>query len=172
MIRAYEQHQAYKYNTQRRFNEFYENPQTNYVNPTNSDRDTYDAIINEIKKNPPNSRGDISVGWKEGGGHSMVWELDSDRNVHIIDTQSSGAGRIDEVNFRTMCYSIDNTGTKRNTCSITRTDNLKLKKGITNICKNSTGNNNYVSETSVGETNKEQYPVLNEMEAVKRGNRR
>ena len=67
----------YKYNTEVRFDRLYENPKIQHVEPTKdlgeySDKATAEAIRREILKNPPGSRGDISVVWKDGGGHSMV----------------------------------------------------------------------------------------------------
>lgn len=140
----------YKYNTEARFERFYENPNVQHVtaNPQNDvnideDEATYKAIEQEILKNPPGSRGDLSVQWKEGaGGHSMVWEIDTKGNIHIVDTQLSGYGNLVEYDLKELSKQIDNSSTRENEpdkswTTVTRTDKLTLKKEVTNICKNS-----------------------------------
>ena len=139
----------YKYNTEGRFERFYENPNTQQVERTKdfgneelNDKYTAEAIKKEILKNPPGSRGDISVQWKDGGGHSMVWEIDNDGKIHIIDTQASGYGNRVEYDIDYIAKKTDNssrrlTDPSKGYTTITRTDNLELKKDITKICKNS-----------------------------------
>jgi len=71
---------------------------------------------------PPGTRGNISVRWENGGGHSMVFEMDKNNHMLIRDTQThktySGMeldALLDRVNPASICT--------------TRTDNLELKKG-------------------------------------------
>ena len=137
-----------KYNTEKRFDYFYENanvqkPQATY--PDDPDG-TYKAIKAEIDKNPPGSRGDLSVAWTEGGGHSLVWEKDSKGQIHIIDSQVSGNGNKVEYDLRGLCDHVDNSSSTgeewgmkkgRPVTTVTRTDNLTLKKDVLNICEES-----------------------------------
>lgn len=147
---------AYKYNTEARFDNLYKNPKIQNVEPTKNnlstpqqDAETYKSIEREILKNPPGSRGDLSVKWKDsegGGAHSMVWEVDSKGKVHIIDAQASGYGNKVEYDLKELSRHVDNT-TRRTTdprksyTIVTRTDNLELKKDVTKICKNSSSKN-------------------------------
>ena len=184
----------YKYNTEGRFERFYENPQTQYVERTKdygseelNDKYTAQAIEREILKNPPGSRGDISVQWKDGGGHSMVWEIDNDGKVHIVDTQASGYGNRVEFSIDYIAKNTDNssrrlTDPSKGYTTITRTDNLKLKEEITNICKNSSDkrkqkpadkklemkNGEWTLDTPMNNDERDtKYPVLSEKERKK-----
>lgn len=74
------------------------------------------------KNNPPNSRGDISTVWTSGGGHSMVYEIDSKGKAIIRDCQTNRIYRSDD-DFEAIARSSGNV-------SFTRTDNLELRKGI------------------------------------------
>ena len=76
-----------------------------------------------LDNNPPGSRGFIDVFWEEGGGHSIVYEVDSKGKVTIRDSQT-----YDE-------YSVDELASRVNYVTVTRTDNLKLKKEILNTVK-------------------------------------
>lgn len=81
----------------------------------------YDANTVEqaiIKHSGKNTRGDISVSWKSGSAHSMVYEVDSKGSVVIRDCQTNDV------------YSVANIVDLVNNIRITRTDNLELKKGI------------------------------------------
>lgn len=183
----------YKYNTEGRFERFYENPNIQNVEPTKdySDKDTAKAIEREILKNPPGSRGDLSVQWKEsegGGGHSMVWEIDEKGKVHIIDAQVSGYGNRVEYDLNELSKKIDNssrrvTDPRKSYTTVTRTDNLELKKDITKICKNSSDrkkqkpadqkivvpDGNTVSyEKMTDEERNTRYPTLSEKEQKKK----
>ena len=131
------------YNLVGRFDLFYEGANVQKPQPTETDEETYQAIKKEIEKNPPGSRGDLSVTWKDGGGHSVVWERDLDGKIHIIDTQFSGHGGQSEYDLKALCRNVDNSS---KTCKmyesygepatyVTRTDNLKLKPEIQNIYK-------------------------------------
>ena len=44
-------------------------------------------IFKELAKQPNRSRGEVSVMWKQGGGHSMAYEI-VDGIAHIFDTQT------------------------------------------------------------------------------------
>lgn len=129
-----------KYNTDLRYKLLWEEAEVQKVPPTDNRLDTYDAILAEIKKNPPGSRGDLSFSWKDGGGHSVAWEYDNDKNIHIIDTQLSGSGSYNEYNLRGLCRDIDNSGKISSlggsNTRIVRTDNLNPKKDVLNICQN------------------------------------
>lgn len=72
------------------------------------------------KHSGKNTRGDISVEWKQGSAHSMVYEVDSKGNVLIRDCQTNRVHKVSEI-----------SGKVKNII-ITRTDNLELKKGILN----------------------------------------
>lgn len=47
--------------------------------------------------NPPNSRGNLIVNWSGGGAHSMVYEVDSNGNATIRDTQVNDTYTFDEL---------------------------------------------------------------------------
>lgn len=69
--------------------------------------------------NPPGSRGFIDVTWKdEPSGHSIVYEVDNSGKVTIRDSQTYDT------------YDINELAGKVGQVSITRTDNLQLKKDI------------------------------------------
>lgn len=70
------------------------------------------------KKNPPNSRGNICVSWKGGGGHSMAYETDANGKATIIDCQTN-----EYVNFDKLAQSSTDV-------YFVRTDHLELKKGV------------------------------------------
>lgn len=138
LIRLKEQYDALKFNSRSRFDTMFENPNVQSVPKTKTPEETYKAIEAEIKKNPPNSRGDLSIKWAEGGGHSVVWEMDSDKNITIVDCQLSGSSSRMTYNLKNICQAVDNSDDDPNyRACVTRTDNLKLKKDITKICKNS-----------------------------------
>lgn len=72
-----------------------------------------------VKHSGKNTRGDISVMWKEAlAGHSMVYEVDKKGNVVIRDCQTNKK------------YTVESIVEHVNAISITRTDNLELRKGI------------------------------------------
>lgn len=68
--------------------------------------------------NPPGSRGMIDVDWKNGGAHSIVYEVDKNGKVTIRDSQT-----YDE-------YSLDELSSDVSRIRICRTDNLELKEDI------------------------------------------
>ena len=140
---------ADKYNTDKRYDLFYKNPDVHYMKTTKNDLETIKQLEKEFDQYPPGSRGDISFQWKDGGGHSVAWEKDSKGNVHIIDTQLSGHGNKVERTIGELAVEIDNsTGyygqgksinkfKKRSSTRVVRTDNLELKPEIKNICRDS-----------------------------------
>jgi hypothetical protein len=72
-----------------------------------------------LKHSGKNTRGDISVMWKEAlAGHSMAYEVDSKGKVTIRDCQTNRTYKVEDI--------VDQV----NAISITRTDNLELRKGI------------------------------------------
>lgn len=78
-----------------------------------------DGVVNDaiLKHSGKDTRGEIRVTWKSGGGHSMVYEVRGN-SVIIRDCQTN------------KTYTPDEIGRSANQVTITRTDNLKLKKGI------------------------------------------
>lgn len=46
------------------------------------------SIFERLNKEPERSRGELSVNWKPGGGHSMAYEIINGK-THIIDNQSN-----------------------------------------------------------------------------------
>lgn len=78
-----------------------------------------DNLVKAIKSdNPPGSRGNLMVQWAGGGGHSMVYEVDSKGSVHILDPQTNSV--VDEDKLPELIQS----------AKYARTDNLELKKGV------------------------------------------
>lgn len=70
--------------------------------------------------NPPGSRGFIDVTWNGGGGHSIVYEVDNAGKVTIRDSQTYDK------------YDVSELASRVSTVQITRTDNLQVKRDITN----------------------------------------
>lgn len=92
--------------------DWYKNVKIKNVKNTNN-------LVKAIQSdNPPGSRGNLMVQWSGGGGHSMVYEVDSKGKVHILDPQSNSV--IDEDKLPDLISS----------AQYARTDNLKLKKGV------------------------------------------
>lgn len=107
---------------------------------TNEHKYTSSSIEKAIKNNnPPGSRGFIDVTWKDGGAHSIVYEVDKKGKVTIKDSQTYDT------------YSVSELANKVSQVSITRTDNLKLKKDILNSVKTNTdkGRTYYVDESTL-----------------------
>lgn len=85
---------------------------------------TPESIEKGIKQhNPPGSRGMIDVYWKDGSGHSIVYEVDTKGDITIRDSQTYDEYSLDELAYQVNCV------------RITRTDNLQLKEGILNTVK-------------------------------------
>ncbi len=86
--------------------------------------------------NPPGSRGFIDVGWSgSNAAHSLVYEVDKKGNVTIRDSQ------ID------VSYSVDQLAKQIRFATITRTDNLDLKKEIkTAVTENKDNQRKYKAE--------------------------
>lgn len=81
------------------------------------------TIKNSITKNsPPNSRGNINVYWKGGGGHSMAYEVNTKGEVILRDTQTNKV-------YKTK-KDFDDLASNINHAEFTRTDNLELRKDI------------------------------------------
>jgi hypothetical protein len=78
-----------------------------------------DTIFSTLNKQPDGSRGELAVGWRFGGGHSMAYEVMNGRAV-VIDTQS-GAMYGDARSF-------DKFADTTNDAAFTRTDNIKLNE--------------------------------------------
>lgn len=74
------------------------------------------------KNNPPNSRGNLTVVWKSGGGHSMVYEINSKGKAIIRDAQTNEIYTSDD-DFEAVARATGNI-------MFTRTDNLELRKDI------------------------------------------
>lgn len=145
---------AEKYNTEKRFDLFYEDADTHHIKPSESKEAYAKQLEKEFEQYPPGSRGDISFKWDGvNSAHSIAWEKDSDGKVHFVDTQQSGGGNQTEYqydNFSDIAGIMDTTYTKKQRVkgkifkqdvgytAVTRTDNLELKPEIKKICKNST----------------------------------
>lgn len=74
-------------------------------------------IFDSIGKNPNGARGELAVGWKFGGGHSMAYEVVNNKPV-ILDTQSG-------VAYRTPA-SFQKFASITHDAAHTRTDNVTL----------------------------------------------
>lgn len=80
---------------------------------------TKESIEKGITSNsPPGSRGMIDVEWKQGGGHSIVYEVNKNGSVTIRDSQTYDV------------YSLDEIANNVQKVRISRTDNLQLKEDI------------------------------------------
>ena len=72
-----------------------------------------DLLIKNIKRNGDGARGEIGVQWKQGSGHSMVWEVENG-SVVIRDCQINKTykeNEIEDLLSRTWyvnCYRTDN----------------------------------------------------------------
>lgn len=144
--KALENVDAYRYNTEWRYKEFYKDAKIVRVPEGDTHNSSADNVRKAIEKNPPGSRGDISVAWKDGGAHSMVWEVDSKGKARIYDAQVSGRGSRAEYNLDDLMSKTTTYKSKGNNAAIiVRTDNLELNKGITKICKNSSDKKKGVS---------------------------
>ena len=73
------------------------------------------------KREGPGSRGNIMVWWKQGGGHSMIWE-NIDGNVVIKDGQTNSIYKKDSFMWKLMQEQMD----KGRPVEMLRTDNLTL----------------------------------------------
>lgn len=148
-----------KYNTDKRYDLFYKNPEIHRLPPTKSESDTIKELEKEFSNYPPGSRGDISFKWAGyKAAHSIVWEKDAKGNIHFIDTQPSGRGNKVEYDVKTLAKAMDTTTVYRkkdfdasdgkgffngrekvSSVRVVRTDNLELKPEIKNICQDSEG---------------------------------
>lgn len=81
-----------------------------------------------LKHSGKNTRGDISVMWKDSlAGHSMVYEVDGKGKVTIRDCQTNTIRTLDDLVKQVSGI------------SITRTDNLELRKGILDAVESNGG---------------------------------
>lgn len=88
------------------------------------DEFTADELKSALEEFPPNSRGNLSVQWKTGSGHSMIWETDANGKVTIKDGQTG------ETSV-SLEYLAQNGITPR----FWRTDNLALNENILEVFK-------------------------------------
>lgn len=79
------------------------------------------AIEKQMSDFPEGSRGMFNVYWREGGGHSMVWEKGEDGKIEIIDNQLGTKIPMDVV-----LSGVDPAAP----IQMIRTDELKMKRGI------------------------------------------
>lgn len=87
------------------------------------------AIFNHLDQHPEGARGELAVGWKWGGGHSMAWEKVNGKPI-IFDAQSKHTFRDAEA-FTNKARGVHEAG-------YTRTDNAKLnedflRRWVTNV---------------------------------------
>ena len=100
--------------------------------------DKYKAVLSEINKNPPGSRGNIIVWWDGGGGHSMIWERDGSGAVKFMDGQTNAVYH----NFFDDVFA--NTDMFKST-HILRTDDLEIDpKGMKDFVNSDTLFKTYV----------------------------
>ena len=79
------------------------------------------AIEKQMSDFPDGSRGMFNVYWREGGGHSMVWEKGEDGKIEIIDNQLGTKIPMDDI-----LSGVDPAAP----IQMIRTDELKMKRGI------------------------------------------
>lgn len=77
-----------------------------------------ELMFNNLAKQPNRARGEISMQWKIGGGHSMAWEIVNNKPV-IFDAQSGKKFKSYEEFNNTFKASVKEMG-------ITRLDNVAL----------------------------------------------
>jgi len=87
------------------------------------------TIFEALGRNPNGSRGELTVGWNLGGGHSMAWEVIQGKPV-IFDAQSGTAYK-DFAEFNAMATNVATAG-------FTRLDNVPLNdnflmRWVTNV---------------------------------------
>ena len=100
--------------------------------------DKYKAVLSEINKNPPGSRGNIMVWWNGGGGHSMIWERDASGAVKFMDGQTNQVYNnfFDDIYANTSVF---------NPTHILRTDDLEIDpKGMKDFMNSDTLFKTYV----------------------------
>lgn len=68
-------------------------------------------IFENLASYPNGARGELSVGWAEGGGHSMAWEIVRGKPI-IFDAQNGQTFK-SPVDFGGMAIHIDKAGTTR-----------------------------------------------------------
>lgn len=78
-------------------------------------------IFEAISKQPEGARGELGLGWRSGGAHSMAWEVINGK-AHVFDTQTRT--RYDVRDFQAMISeNVKDAG-------ITRLDNAPLNEGF------------------------------------------
>ena len=83
-----------------------------------------------LDKFPDGSWGRIGVHWLNGGGHSFVWEKDSNGNITFVDGQTNQTVDIEAYMSDTSPFM---------PVSISRTDNLEIKEKVLDYVKDSYG---------------------------------
>jgi len=101
----------------RDFKKWYKNSKLHFLSKKNS-KDSVAVITSIIKNSGPDSRGNLIVNWEGGGAHSMVYEVNSDNQITVRDTQSN------------TYVSISDLTTRVTRLGYVRTDNLELKKEV------------------------------------------
>lgn len=95
------------------------------LGPYNDDKTkgvkTAQTIFDALSKNPDRSRGELAVGWKMGGGHSVVWEI-VDRKPVVFDTQNKKTYREPQE--------LANLVSQAHEAAFTRLDNVKLDENF------------------------------------------
>lgn len=89
------------------------------VKPFDGDSDYGTAIFSSLLKQPNGARGELTMYWKAGGGHSVAWEIVNNKPV-IFDCQS---GKKFETVSELSTYSKHMKG-----AGITRLDNLTMNE--------------------------------------------
>lgn len=102
--------------TLKTFNKFYKDPD---IHETYTVKQALYELDHDM---PDNSRGNLCVYWRGGGGHSMVWEK-VNGTTYIIDTQNGSVYNSDDIEWSSdEVYYV-------------RTDNLELKPDVLKAVK-------------------------------------
>ena len=81
-----------------------------------------ESMMKTIEQYPENSWGRVAFHWENfQGGHSIVWEKDSDGKVSFIDTQTNHKIDVAQYAAETEMYT---------SIQIQRTDNLQIKESV------------------------------------------
>ena len=104
---------------------WYKNPEPYNITTDHNDVEgTADAIRDHLSTYGKGSRGQFILYWSEGGGHSVVWEVQDDDEVVLRDCQTNETIEIEDY----VKYA--------DTTVFFRTDNLELKKGALKTVRN------------------------------------
>ena len=96
---------------------WFKDPKINTLSKKDS-KNTKAIIKSILEDSGPDSRGYLGVQWEGGGGHSLVYEVNSDKQITIRDCQTNLY-----VNMSELATSITRL-------EHVRTDNLELKKEV------------------------------------------